>query len=56
MRSSLIEGDYIGLEKPGELFLVKGQEVIQAFSSHAQVKAFTDGIREGAFGTACEVC
>jgi hypothetical protein len=37
----------MGLEKPGELFLVKDQEVIQAFSSHAPQKAFTDGIREG---------
>jgi len=44
MRSSLIEEDYIGLEKPGELFLVKDQEVIHAFSSDAPQKAFTNGI------------
>jgi hypothetical protein len=47
MRSSLIEGDHRSLEKLGELFLVKDQEVIQTFSSHAPQKAFTDGIRLG---------
>jgi hypothetical protein len=47
MRSSLIEGDHRGLEKPRALFLVKDQEVIQACSSHAPQEAFTDGIRLG---------
>ena len=54
MGASLIEEDHIGLEQPRELLLVKDQEVIQAFSSHAPQKAFTHGIRDGAFGTASE--
>ena len=54
MRSSMIEGDHIGLEKSDELFLVKDQEVIQAFSSHTSQKAFTHSIREGACGTEFE--
>jgi hypothetical protein len=34
----------IGFEETVELFLVQDQEMIQAFSSDASQKAFTDGI------------
>ena len=54
MRSSLIEVDDIGLEEAVELLLMKDQEMIQAFSSHASQKTFTDSVREGAFDTAFE--
>ena len=47
MRSSLIEVDDIGLEEAVELLLMQDQEMIQAFSSHASQKAFTDSIRLG---------
>jgi hypothetical protein len=46
MGSGLIEVHRICSEKPGELLLMKDQEVIQAFSSHTSQKAFTDGICE----------
>jgi hypothetical protein len=39
MRSSLIEVDDIGLEEAVELLLMKDQEMIQAFSSHASQKS-----------------
>jgi hypothetical protein len=44
MGSGLIEVQDIDLEKSREVLFVEDQEVIQAFSSHASQKAFTDGI------------
>jgi len=44
MGSGLIEIDNMLVEKPGELLLMEDQEMIQAFSPHAQEKAFADGI------------
>jgi hypothetical protein len=35
MGSGLIEVDSIPFERPGEVFLLEKQEMIQAFSSHA---------------------
>jgi hypothetical protein len=45
MWSSLIKVPCISLEEARELFLMENEEVIQAFSSHASQKTFTDGIR-----------
>jgi hypothetical protein len=60
MGSGLIEVDNIPFKKPGELFLMENQEMIQAFSPHASQKAFADGIclrssvwRSKYFDTAC---
>ena len=44
MCPSLIVVPDVGLEETVELFLLQDQEMIQAFSSHASQKAFTDGI------------
>jgi hypothetical protein len=44
MGSGLIEVQRLCFEKPGEVLLMKDQEVIQTFSSHTSQKAFTDGI------------
>ncbi len=45
MWSGLIKVHYIRLEQTVELLLMEDQEVIKAFSPHAQEKAFTSGIR-----------
>jgi hypothetical protein len=45
MRSSSVKVHAKCLEKMIQLLLMQDQEVIQAFSSHTQEKAFTDGIR-----------
>ena len=44
MGSSVIKVEDIVLEKAEELLFMQDQEVIQAFSSHASQKAFTDSI------------
>ncbi len=44
MGSGLIAVDNIPFEKPGELFLMENQEMIQAFSPYASQKAFANGI------------
>ncbi len=44
MGSGLIKVEDIVLEKAVELLFMQDQEVIQAFSSHASQKAFTDSI------------
>jgi len=44
MGAGLIEVDNIPFEKPGELFLMENQEMIQAFSPHASQKAFANAI------------
>jgi hypothetical protein len=45
MRSCVIEVHHVCSEETGELLFMKDEEVIQAFSPHAQEKAFADGIR-----------
>src|SRR5947209_8359657 len=44
MGSSLVEIHGIRFEKTGELLLLQDQEVIQAYSPHAQENAFANGI------------
>jgi hypothetical protein len=54
MGSGLIEVHRICFEKPGELLLMKDQEVIQTCSSHTSQKAFVIWHVLAAFGRACE--
>jgi hypothetical protein len=44
MRSDLIEVLHIGLKDTIQLLLLEDEKMIEAFSSHAPQKPFTDGI------------